>query len=89
MVLRIIIDVVQAYLVVLLVRIVLTWFPINPWSPWAKVVRALARVTDPVLVPVRRLLPPLRLGGGGMAIDLSPIIVFVALEIILTVLRSA
>lgn len=86
MILRIVIDVVQAYLVVLLVRIVLTWFPINPWSRLARVVRVLARLTDPVLVPVRRALPPLRLGGGA-AIDLSPLVVFFGLEILLSVLR--
>ena len=84
---RIIADVVQAYIVVLLVRIVLTWFPINPWSRAAKLVRILAAVTDPVLVPVRRVLPPLRLGSGGAAIDLSPIVVFFGLEILLSLLR--
>lgn len=87
MIVRIIIDVLQAYLVVLLVRIVLTWFPINPWSRLARVVRVLAAVTDPVLVPVRRILPPLRLGGGGAALDLSPLVVFIGLEIVLSVLR--
>lgn len=86
MILRIIIDVVQAYLVVLLVRIVLTWFPIHPWSRFARVVRVLARLTDPVLVPVRRVLPPLRLGSGA-ALDLSPLVVFFGLEILLSVLR--
>ena len=87
MIVRILIDVVQAYLVVLLVRIVLTWFPINPWSRLARVVRWLSAVTDPVLVPVRRVLPPLRLGGGGAALDLSPLVVFIALEIVLSILR--
>lgn len=86
MILRIIIDILQAYIVVLLIRIVLTWFPINPWSPMARVVRVLAAITDPVLVPVRRVLPPLTLGGAS-AIDLSPIVVFVALEILISVLR--
>lgn len=84
MVLRIIADLIQFYIVVLFVRIVLTWFPIDPWSPLAKVNRGLARVTDPVLVPVRKVVPPMRLGGA--ALDLSPIIVFVALEVIARIL---
>lgn len=88
MVLRIIIDIIQAYLVVLLVRIVLTWFPINPWSRGARVVRVLATVTDPVLLPLRRVIPPLRLGSGA-AIDLSPLIVFFGLEVLITLLRLA
>jgi YggT family protein len=83
---RVIVDILQAYIVVLLIRIVLTWFPIHPWSPMARVVRVLAAITDPVLVPVRRVLPPLTLGGTS-AIDLSPIVVFVALEILISVLR--
>ncbi len=86
MILRVVIDVVQAYVVLLFVRILLSWFPISPWSPWAKVVAALARVTDPVLRPIRRLLPPLRVGSA--AIDLSPILLFFALEVILSVLQS-
>jgi YggT family protein len=83
-VLRIIADLIQFYIVILFVRIVLTWFPIDPWSPFAKVSRGLARVTDPVLVPVRKVVPPMRLGGA--ALDLSPIIVFVALEVIARIL---
>ncbi|MDA8288866.1 MAG: YggT family protein [Actinomycetota bacterium] len=86
MIVRVIVDILQAYVVVLLIRIVLTWFPIHPWSPMARVVRVLAAITDPVLVPVRRVLPPLTLGGTS-AIDLSPIVVFVALEILISVLR--
>lgn len=88
MILRIVIDVVQAYLIVLLLRIISTWFPIDPWSRFARVVHVLARLTDPVLVPVRRLLPPLRLRGGA-ALDLSPLVVFFGLEILLSVLRYA
>jgi YggT family protein len=82
---RIIVDVLQLYIIVLFVRIIFTWFPIDPWTKMARVVRGLARVTDPVLVPMRRILPPLRIGAG--AIDLSPIVVFVILEIIISILR--
>lgn len=87
MVLSIIVYVLQAYLVVLFARIILTWFPINPWSPWAKVERALAAVTDPVLRPFRRILPPIRLGSAGL--DLSPIVVFFALEALIWIIRGA
>jgi YggT family protein len=86
LILRIIIDIIQAYLVILLVRIVLSWFPINPWTRMARVVAILGKLTDPVLVPVRRVLRPVRF--GGMAIDLSPLVVFFALEILLSVLQT-
>ena len=41
-----------------------------------------ARLTDPILVPLRRVIPPLRVGAAG--IDLSPLILFFALEIIVS-----
>ncbi len=86
MILRIVIDLVQLYILILFVRIIASWFPINPFSRVARALRVVAAITDPILVPVRRLLPPLRIGAG--ALDLSPLIVFVALEILLSVLRS-
>lgn len=45
----------------------MSWFSPSPYNPIVKVVYA---VTEPVLAPVRRILPPM----GGM--DLSPIVVF-------------
>jgi YggT family protein len=83
---RIIIDILYAFVVILFARIILTWFPINPWSPWARVERGLARITDPVLRPLRRILPTVRLGSMGF--DLSPIVVFFAIWIIIGILSS-
>ncbi|HXZ83133.1 MAG TPA: YggT family protein [Acidimicrobiales bacterium] len=86
MIVRILVDLVQAFIVVLFVRILLTWFPTNPWSPVGRFERALGRVTDPILAPFRRLVPPLRVGGG--AIDVSPIVLFVVLVVLVGLLRS-
>ena len=83
---RILVDLIQVYIVVLFVRIILTWFPTNPWSGLGRFERALGRVTDPVLAPIRRVLPPLRVGGGG--IDLSPIVLLVVLEVLVSILRT-
>lgn len=71
------------YFFVLFARIILSWFPMEAGSGLASVHRVLYDLTEPVLAPVRGLIPPL--GGSGMAFDLSPIIVFVAL----TILRGA
>ena len=38
-------------------------------------------LTEPVLGPLRRALPPVRLGGMGL--DLSPMIVLLGIEIII------
>lgn len=76
--------IVEIYLYVVIARVVVSWFPIGPDSPFRPVVRVLGAVTDPILTPLRRVLPPLRI--GGMGIDLSPIILLVALEIVLQIL---
>jgi YggT family protein len=68
------------YIVVVLVRIVLSWFPISYGSPMVPVARALAAVTDPILEPMRRAIPPVRL--GAMAMDLSPLILILGLSIL-------
>lgn len=69
-----------AYMVVVLVRIVLSWFPISYGSPLVPVSRALSALTDPVLDPLRRAIPPVRL--GAMALDLSPLILILGLSIL-------
>jgi len=74
----------QLYLLVLLGRIVLSWFPISGTGPMAGVQRFLFAVTEPVLAPLRAVLPPVRFGAVG--IDLSPIIVFFGLNILLALL---
>lgn len=56
----------------LLVDVVLSW--INPHAPMAPLIRAL---TDPILRPIRRFMPSL----GG--IDLSPLVAFVLLRIVM------
>ena len=61
------------YEIVLIIRIVLTWIPHNPHS---QAVTFLYKITEPVLEPVRRVIPSI----GG--IDISPIVVFIALGFI-------
>jgi YggT family protein len=73
--------VLQFYLYALFARIVLSWFPISPGSALAPVFSFLYTITEPVLGPVRRLLPPARM--GSMALDLSPIVVLILFQLIL------
>jgi YggT family protein len=63
----------QIYYVILIVRIILSWVPSlpEPVQPLARGVRAL---TDPLLTPLRGIVPPVRIGAG--ALDLSPLILF-------------
>lgn len=73
-------NLIDIYLLLVIGRILLSWFPISPESPMSSVFSFLYRITEPVLGPIRRLLPPI--GMGGMALDLSPIIVIFGLEIL-------
>jgi YggT family protein len=61
-------------------RSILSWFPINRAGP---IVRALDSVTDPVLDPLRRLIPRI-----GM-IDLSPMVAIIVLFAIRSALKSS
>ena len=76
----IICSLIQLYVLLLVVRVVMSWFPISPNGPAETVAGFLYMVTDPVLVPLRRLLPPVRM--GAMAMDLSPIVAFFGLSVL-------
>jgi len=59
------------YLWIIVIRAVLSWVNPDPYNP---IVRFITQVTEPVLAPIRRLIP-LR----GMGIDLSPMIVLLVI----------
>ncbi|HWR20555.1 MAG TPA: YggT family protein [Verrucomicrobiae bacterium] len=67
-------QVLGLYTWVLIIRAVISWVSPDPWNP---IVQFLCRVTDPVLQPIQRLLPPWRLG-----IDISPIVAILAIQFI-------
>jgi len=73
--------VVWFYMFTILVRIVLSWFPLNPDGFMATIGGLLYMLTDPVLQPLRRVIPPVRL--GNVALDLSAIIAILAIQLIL------
>ncbi len=75
----------QLYSWVIIASALISWVSPNPRNP---IVLFLRQVTEPVLAPVRRLLPPWKTGG----LDLSPVIVLIAIQfverVILPLLRS-
>ena len=71
----------QAYFYAIFLRIILSWFPVAPGGFVAALNSALYTVTEPVLGPLRRSIPPLRIGMMGL--DLSPIIVIVGIRLLL------
>lgn len=65
----------------LLARIILSWFPnVDRGNP---IIRFLYEVTEPVLRPIREMLP-----SNGM-FDFSPLIVFVVIQLLTTLLPAA
>jgi len=73
-------QIVGIYVWVLIARIVLTWIQVPHEHPVARVRIAAARLTDPVLIPLRGILPPLRLGAVNL--DLAPLFLIVALRLL-------
>ncbi|RLC45894.1 MAG: YggT family protein [Candidatus Cloacimonadota bacterium] len=60
------------YIWIIIIRALISWFSPNPYNT---LVRLLIAITEPVLAPIRRYVP-------SMGIDISPIIVIVAIEFI-------
>ena len=64
------------YIIILFCRVVLSWFPLQPGTILAQVNRVLFDITEPVLRPFRRIIPPV-----GM-FDISFIVVIILLYFI-------
>ena len=62
----------EAYFWIIIARALISWVSPDPYNP---IVRFLYRVTEPVLRPIRHRLP------ATMGLDLSPMIVVIALKI--------
>ena len=75
-----IVTLLNVFLLCLFARAVLSWFPSSGTGPMETVRSVLYTITEPVLGPVRRLLPPARI--GGMGIDLSFLIVVLAIFVL-------
>lgn len=60
---------------VIIAAALITWVSPDPRNP---IVMFLRQVTEPVLAPVRRFLPPWKTGG----LDFSPLIVILAIQFV-------
>jgi YggT family protein len=77
-------NLLSLYVIVIFVRIIASWFPIAPGTPMASAFSVLYSITEPVLGPIRRVMPSL--GAGGMMLDLSPIVVIIVIQVLKTAL---
>jgi YggT family protein len=69
-------DLGELYVLILFVRAILSWFPYDPSSPLNHVRRVVFAITEPVLAPFRRIIPPI-----GM-IDISFIVAILVVQLI-------
>ena len=73
---NILMNLLHIYSFIIIAAALITWVQPNPYNP---IVQFLRRVTEPVLRPVRGLVPPEKLGG----LDISPLIVLVVIEYVI------
>jgi YggT family protein len=66
-------SLIDLYSLVVLVAVILSWVPLDPRNPLVTITHAL---TEPVLAPIRNLLPQ----TGGL--DLSPMVLLFALQLL-------
>lgn len=64
----------RLYEIVLMVRVIMSWIQPDPYHP---LVQWIHRLTEPLLEPIRKILPTASLG-----IDLSPLVAFVLLQLL-------
>lgn len=79
---RLIMVVLDIYTWVIIAAAVISWVTPNPYNP---AVRLLRRLTEPVLAPIRQLLPPWKTFG----LDFSPLIVILVIQWVVPVLLRA
>ncbi len=76
MIATILIYAIRAYILILFLYAITTWFPQLRNSGFALILKA---VTEPVLKPIQKLLGPVQ---GGSAVDFSPIALIVILSLL-------
>ena len=79
--LQVLAQTLQIYSFVLIVRVLLSWFPNLDWSN--PVLSSVSAITDPYLNAFRGLIPPL----GG--IDLSALLAFLALNLLQSLVNQS
>jgi len=80
---NLLVTLLQLYVFCIFGRIILSWFPVTPGGPVAQISSLLYSITEPVLGPIRNVLPSI-----GM-FDLSPMVVIFGVNLVLIpIIRS-
>jgi YggT family protein len=77
-------TVLNVYALLILAWVILSWVQVSSVHPLGRVQVFLDRIIYPVILPLRRILPPLRLGGA--MIDLSPLVLLLGLRLLQSII---
>lgn len=64
----------------IIARALISWLPMDRYHP---VIQILDQITEPILGPLRRVIPPI----GGM-MDITPIVALILLQIVQTIIHN-
>lgn len=70
------------YYIIIFARILSSWFRVSPYDPFYPVIRFTYMMTEPLLAPIRNMLP------ATMGLDFSPLILLIGVRVLQAVLRS-
>ena len=73
-------TILSLYVLVILARVIFSWVRVTPGTALASIYSVVYNLTEPVLGPLRRAIPPMRMGMA--AIDLSPLIIIIGAQLI-------
>lgn len=65
----------------IILRALVSWVPINPDNPLLQI---LYQITEPILAPLRRVIPPI----GGM-MDITPIVALIILQVLQAIIDNS
>ena len=80
-----IVTILTLYFYAVFAWVILSWIRVSSVHPLGRVQTFLDRIIYPVILPLRRVIPPIRLGAG--ALDLSPLILLIGVQILISVVR--
>lgn len=69
----------NAYWLALLLYVIFSWVP-RPPEPLRPLIRGVGTIIEPLAAPLRRAIPPLRIGGMGL--DVSVLVLFVGVVLL-------
>jgi len=76
---------VQIYIIIIIIRAVLSWFQISPSGEFFKVYLFIIQITEPVMRPIRDFLHRI---FPASPVDFSPIIVIMVLNVLKNILMG-